>query len=416
MTETTTTLENGLLDINQVRKDFPVLDQQINGQPLVYFDNAATTQKPRVVIDALSEYYLHTNANIHRGIHTLAERATAAFEATRDTVKTFLNAKHREEIIFTRGTTESINLVASTYGRQHIKAGDEIIVSAMEHHSNIVPWQMLAAEKGAILRIIPINDRGEIILEEYQKLLSPKTKIVAVVHVSNSLGTINPIEQIIDLAHQQGAVVLIDGAQSSSHLDIDVQQQKADFFTFSGHKLYGPTGIGVLYGKKELLEAMPPYQGGGEMIGEVTYEGFTVNELPYKFEAGTPNIADAIALRHAIEYVQKIGKSVIRQHENNLLAHATEAIQQLDGIRLIGTAANKVSILSFVLEGVHHQDLGILLDQKGIAIRTGHHCTQPLMGRLGISGTSRASFALYNTLEEVELFINGMKKAVKMLR
>jgi cysteine desulfurase/selenocysteine lyase len=416
MTETTTTLENGLLDINQVRKDFPVLDQQINGQPLVYFDNAATTQKPRVVIDALSEYYLHTNANIHRGIHTLAERATAAFEATRDTVKTFLNAKHREEIIFTRGTTESINLVASTYGRQHIKAGDEIIVSAMEHHSNIVPWQMLAAEKGAILRIIPINDRGEIILEEYQKLLSPKTKIVAVVHVSNSLGTINPIEQIIDLAHQQGAVVLIDGAQSSSHLDIDVQQQKADFFTFSGHKLYGPTGIGVLYGKKELLEAMPPYQGGGEMIGEVTYEGFTVNELPYKFEAGTPNIADAIALRHAIEYVQKIGKSVIRQHENNLLAHATEAIHQLDGIRLIGTAANKVSILSFVLEGVHHQDLGILLDQKGIAIRTGHHCTQPLMGRLGISGTSRASFALYNTLEEVELFINGMKKAVKMLR
>lgn len=403
-------------DPGQIRKDFPILDQQINGKPLVYFDNAATTQKPLVVINALSDYYTGINANIHRGIHTLAERATAAFEATRDAVKNFINAAHREEVIFTRGTTESINLVAATYGRFFLKSDDEILISSMEHHSNIVPWHMLAAEKGVVVKIIPINDQGEIILEEYEKLLSPKTKLVAVVHVSNALGTINPVKELIALAHKQGAKVLIDGAQSSSHLDIDVQELGADFFAFSGHKIYGPTGIGILYGKKDLLESMPAYQGGGEMIGEVTYEGFTVNELPYKFEAGTPNIADAVALKYALEYIQQIGKPAIRKHENELLSYATEKISQLDGVKLIGTAKEKVSILSFVLEGVHHQDLGILLDQHGIAIRTGHHCTQPLMNRFCIPGTSRASFALYNTIEEVDLFINGMKRAVKMLR
>ncbi len=416
MIEQETILKNKKFDVHQIRKDFPILNQQINGKPLVYFDNAATTQKPVSVIQAVSDYYTELNANIHRGIHTLAERATAAFELTRETVKTFINAKHREEIIFTRGTTESINLVAATYGRQNIKSGDEILISAMEHHSNIVPWHMLAAEKGAVVKIIPINDQGEIILEEYKKLLSPKTRLVGVVHVSNALGTINPVQEIIALAHQHGAKVLIDGAQSSSHLDIDVQELDADFFALSGHKLYGPTGIGILYGKKELLEAMPPYQGGGEMIGEVTYTGFTVNELPYKFEAGTPNIADAIALKYALDYIQQLGKNNIRKHENELLSYATEKIGQLDGIKLIGTAKEKVSILSFVMEGVHHQDLGILLDQKGIAIRTGHHCTQPLMNRFSISGTSRASFALYNTMEEVDIFVDSMNKAVKMLR
>jgi cysteine desulfurase/selenocysteine lyase len=403
------------LDINQIRKDFPILNQLVNGKPLIYFDNAATTQKPLAVINALSGYYKEINANIHRGIHTLAERATQAFEATRDSLKIFINAKYREEIIFTRGTTESINLVAATYGRQNIKVGDEILISSMEHHSNIVPWQMLAAEKGAVVKIIPINSQGELILEEFEKLLSPKTKLVAVVHVSNALGTINPVKKIIELAHKQGAKVLIDGAQSSSHLDIDVQELDADFFALSGHKMYGPTGIGILYGKKELLEAMPPYQGGGEMIGEVTFAGFTVNELPYKFEAGTPNIADAVALKYAIEYIQNIGKATIRQHENELLSYATKSMEKLEGIKLIGTAKEKVSILSFVIEGIHHQDLGILLDQNGIAVRTGHHCTQPLMNCFGISGTSRASFALYNTKEEIDIFADGMKKALKML-
>jgi len=416
MIEPETIHKNFVFDVHQIRKDFPILDQQVNGKPLVYFDNAATTQKPLVVINAISDYYTKINANIHRGIHTLAERATAAFEATRDTVKDFIHAAHREEVIFTRGTTESINLVASTYGRANILQGDEILISSMEHHSNIVPWHMLAREKGAVVKIIPINEHGEIILEEFEKLLSPKTKIVSIVHVSNALGTINPVKQLIQLAHRQGAKVLIDGAQSSSHLDIDVQDLDADFFAFSGHKVYGPTGIGILYGKKELLEAMPPYQGGGEMIGEVTFDHFTVNELPYKFEAGTPNIADAVALKYALDYILKIGKATIRKHENELLSYATGKLSQLEGIRLIGTAKEKVSILSFVLEGVHHQDLGILLDQKGIAIRTGHHCTQPLMSCFGISGTSRASFALYNTKEEVDIFIDGMNKAVKMLR
>jgi len=416
MIESNTILNKTTFDIAKIRKDFPILHQEINGKPLVYFDNAATTQKPTVVINAITKYYSENNANIHRGIHTLAERATSDFEATRNSVKNFINASSRQEIIFTKGTTESINLVAATFGRQNIKKGDEILISSMEHHSNIVPWHILAKESGAIVKIIPINDNGELILEEYEKLLSPKTKLVSVVHVSNALGTINPIKKITDLAHQHGAKVLVDGAQSSSHIDIDVQALDIDFFALSGHKVYGPTGVGILYGKKSLLESMPPYQGGGEMIGEVTFEGFTVNELPYKFEAGTPNIADVIALKCALDYIQTIGKAVIREHENELLSYATNSIKNIEGIRLIGTAKEKVSILSFVTEGIHHQDLGILLDQRGIAIRTGHHCTQPLMNRFNITGTSRASFSIYNTKEEVDLFIEGVNKAVKMLR
>jgi cysteine desulfurase/selenocysteine lyase len=405
-----------MFNVSTIRNDFPILQTKVHGKPFVYLDNAATTQKPQVVLEALNEYYTSFNANIHRGIHTLAEKATAEFEQTRNEVRIFINAAHREEIIFTRGTTEGINLVASTWGRQHVKQADEILISAMEHHSNIVPWFMLANEKQATVKIIPITDNGEIILDEYEKLLSPKTKIVSVVHASNALGTVNPIKKITDLAHNCGATVVVDAAQSAAHLDIDVQDMGIDFLAFSGHKLYGPTGIGILYGKKQWIEAMPPYQGGGEMIGEVTYEGFTTNELPYKFEAGTPNIADTIALKHAIRYITTIGKANIRAHENEILKYATNKIEEIPGIKIIGTAKDKVSILSFVLEGIHHQDIGILLDTEGIAIRTGHHCTQPLMGRCGVPGTCRASFALYNTKEEVDRFIEAVKKAVIMLK
>ena len=403
------------LDINKIRHDFPILEQSINGKKLVYFDNAATTQKPSVVIEALKNYYEGYNANIHRGIHHLAEKATAAFEATRKTVKSFLNANSIEEIIFTYGTTDSINLVAGTFGRKFINAGDEIIISTLEHHSNIVPWQMLCEEKGCILKIIPINDEGEIILEEYDKLLSPKTKFVSVVHVSNALGTINPIKTIIDKAHAVGAKVLIDGAQASSHLDIDVQALDADFYALSAHKLFGPTGMGVLYGKKELLEAMPPYRGGGEMIKEVTFEKTTYADLPYKFEAGTPNIADVIAFKFALDYIQNIGKTNIAAYENELLAYATEKLEAIEGLTVIGKAKEKVSVISFVLEGIHPQDIGIILDQQGIAVRTGHHCTQPLMQRLGISGTARASFSVYNTFEEIDALVAGILKVKKLL-
>jgi cysteine desulfurase/selenocysteine lyase len=402
--------------IEEIRKQFPILHQQVNNKPLVYFDNAATTQKPLSVINAIQEYYTLHNANIHRGIHTLAERATAKFEETRNAVQSFIGAEFREEIIFTKGTTESINLVAQTWGRANLVEGDEILISAMEHHSNIVPWQMLALEKKAKVKIIPMNDEGELLLEEYKKLLSPKTKLVACVHVSNALGTINPIEEMIVLAHQVGAKVLIDGAQSSSHIDIHVKAWDVDFFVLSAHKLYGPTGVGVLYGKKDLLLNMPPYQGGGEMIGEVTYEGFTVNELPYKFEAGTPNIADVVAFKYAIDFIQSIGKKNIQAYENELLDYATSKIKQLEGIRLIGTAKKKVSILSFVFHDAHHHDIGIMLDQNGVAIRTGHHCTQPLMARCGITGTNRASFAVYNTKEEVDLFLQALEKTLKLIR
>jgi cysteine desulfurase / selenocysteine lyase len=403
------------LDINKIRQDFPILEQSINGKKLVYFDNAATTQKPVQVIDALNDYYRGYNANIHRGIHHLAEKATAAFEATRKAVKTFLHANSTEEIIFTYGTTDSINLVAGTFGRKFINAGDEIIISTLEHHSNIVPWQMLCEEKGCVLKVIPINNEGEILMDEFEKLLSAKTKLVSVVHVSNALGTINPIKTIIEKAHAFGAKVLIDGAQASSHMDIDVQDLDADFYALSAHKLFGPTGMGVLYGKKELLEAMPPYRGGGEMIKEVTFEKTTYADLPYKFEAGTPNIADVVAFKFALDYIQSIGKTNIAAYENELLAYATEKLEAIEGLTVIGKAKEKVSVISFVLEGIHPQDIGIILDQQGIAVRTGHHCTQPLMQRLGIPGTARASFSVYNTFEEIDALIAGILKVKKLL-
>lgn len=410
----TATITKGL-DVYEVRKQFPVLNREVKGHPLVYFDNAATSQKPQVVIDALVNYYTGYNANIHRGIHTLAEEATAAFESTREAVQQFINASSREEIIFTRGTTEGINLVASTWGRQHIQENDEIIISGMEHHSNIVPWQILCEEKKAILKVIPVDEKGELELDAYKKLLSPRTKIVSIVHVSNSLGTVNPVSEIIRLAHQAGAVVLVDGAQSTVHLDIDVQELDCDFFAFSSHKLYGPTGIGVLYGKRSLLESMPVFQGGGEMIKEVSFEKTSYNELPYKYEAGTPNIADTVALKAAIDFTEQIGREKIRAHENELLRYATEKLKEIPGLRIIGEAKEKISVVSFVIDGIHPQDIGILLDNKGIAVRTGHHCTQPLMKRFNIPGTVRASFAMYNTTEEIDSMIISLKKAIKIL-
>lgn len=402
-------------DIETIRKDFPILHQEINGKPLVYFDNAATTQKPQTVIDALSGYYSGYNANIHRGIHHLAEKATAAFEATRTTVKDFINAATTEEVIFTYGTTDGINLIAQSYGRKFLKEGDEIIISTLEHHSNIVPWQLLCEEKGCILKVIPINDAGELLLDEFEKMLSERVKIVSVVHVSNALGTINPLAEIIEKAHKVGAKVIADGAQAIAHLPIDVQALDVDFYVFSAHKLYGPTGMGVLYGKKDLLNDMPPYRGGGEMIKEVSFEKTTYNELPYKFEAGTPNIADVIALKFAIDYVLSIGKTTMAAYENELLVYGTAALSEIEGLTIIGQAKHKIGVISFILEGIHPQDIGIILDQQGIAVRTGHHCTQPLMSRLGLLGTSRASFSVYNTKEEIDRLVKGIEKVKKYL-
>lgn len=403
------------LDLQAIRSQFPILSRTINGKPLVYLDNAATSQKPQCVIDALSDYYGRYNANIHRGIHTLAEEATLAYEATRFAAQEFIGAASAEEIIFSRGTTEGINLVAYTWGRQHISAGDEILISGMEHHSNIVPWQILCQEKNAVLKVIPITDEGELSIEVYKSLLSEKTKLVSIVQVSNALGTVNPVKEMIDAAHAVGAKVLVDGAQSAVHLDIDVQDLDCDFFAFSGHKVYAPTGIGVLYGKKELLESMPVFHGGGEMIKEVSFEETTYNDLPYKYEAGTPNIADTIALKTALDFIQNIGKATIRKHENELLAYATTQLENIPGLGIIGKAKEKVSLVSFVVKGIHPQDIGILLDNLGIAVRTGHHCTQPLMKRFGIPGTVRASFAMYNTKEEIDILIAGMHKSIKML-
>ncbi|PTS94057.1 cysteine desulfurase CsdA [Pedobacter sp. HMWF019] len=404
-----------VLDVTSIRNQFPILNRRVKEKPLVYLDNAATSQKPQSVIDAISDYYTNYNANIHRGIHTLAEEATMAYEATRFAVQEFIGAAFPEEIIFTRGTTEGINLVAYTWGRQHIIPGDEILISAMEHHSNIVPWQILCEEKDAVLKVIPVNDNGELSMEAYMELLNERTKLVSIVQVSNALGTVNPVKEMISAAHKAGARVLVDGAQSAVHLDIDVQDLDCDFFAFSAHKVYGPTGIGVLYGKKELLESMPVFQGGGEMIKEVTFEKTTYNDLPYKYEAGTPNIADTIAFKTALDFVKKIGKASIREHENNLLDYATAQLQQIPGLRIIGEAREKVSLVSFVIKGIHPQDIGIILDNMGIAVRTGHHCTQPLMKRFEIPGTVRASFALYNTREEIDILINGLQKAIKML-
>jgi len=414
MSTTTAQLLNDT-ELQAIRAQFPILARSVKGKPLVYLDNAATSQKPQSVIDALVHYYSYYNANIHRGIHTLAEEATLAFEQTRDAVAAFINAPAREQVLFTRGTTESINLVAATWGRQNIQAGDELIISTLEHHSNIVPWQILCQEKGATLKVIPLNEAGELDMEAYKALLSSRTKLVSVAHVSNALGTINPVKEIVRLAHEAGAVTLVDGAQSTVHLDIDVQDIDCDFFAFSAHKLYGPTGVGVLYGRKDILEAMPVFQGGGEMIREVSFEGTTYNDLPYKYEAGTPNIADVIALKAALDFISHTGKDKIRAHEEALLEYATEQLLQIDGLRIIGTAREKASVVSFVIDKVHPQDLGILLDNQGIAVRTGHHCTQPLMACFKIPGTVRASFAVYNSKEEVDALIAGLNKALKML-
>jgi len=403
------------LDIAAIRQEFPILKREVKGRPLIYLDNAATSQKPRQVIEALVHYYSNQNANIHRGIHSLAEEATAAYELSRDTVQSFIGARSREEIIFTKGTTESINLVAYAWGRKNITAGDEIIISTMEHHSNIVPWQLLCEEKNASLKIIPVSDAGELLMDEYEKMLGPKTRLVSIVHVSNALGTVNPVRKITALAHAAGALVMVDGAQSAVHLDIDVQDMDCDFFAFSAHKLYGPTGVGVLYGRKEILESMPPFQGGGEMIREVHFEKTTFNDLPYKFEAGTPNIGDVIAFRSAIEFIRSTGKEKIRRHEQNLLEYAQQELSKIPGLTIIGQAKEKVSVVSFILAGTHPQDIGILLDNRGIAVRTGHHCVQPLMDRFCIPGTARASFAVYNTLHEIDELVKGLQRAVKIL-
>ncbi|MBN3518648.1 cysteine desulfurase [Algoriphagus lutimaris] len=400
--------------IDKIRQMFPILHQEVHGKPLIYFDNAATTQKPQTVIDSLSGYYLHDNANIHRGAHALADRSTRYFEDSREAVQHFINARESAEIIFTKGTTESINLVAYTFGRKFINEGDEIIISTLEHHSNIVPWQILCEEKGAILKVIPINDAGEILFEEFEKLLSPKTKLVSVVHASNALGTINPVERVIEAAHKAGAKVLLDGAQSTSHLEIDVQKLNCDFLALSAHKLYGPTGLGVLYGKRELLESMPPFQGGGEMIKEVSFEKTTFNDIPFKFEAGTPNIGDVIAFKYALDFIREIGKSKIKEHEDSLLAYANELLLPIKGFIPVGTASNKVSVLSFNINGMHPFDVGVMLDARGIAVRTGHHCTQPLMKRLGLEGTVRASFAVYNSKSEIEQLAEGVARIARI--
>jgi cysteine desulfurase / selenocysteine lyase len=402
-------------DIAKIIKQFPVLNQQVNGHNLVYLDNAATTQKPQRVIDALVHYYTHNNANIHRGIHTLAERATKAFEATREAARAFINSASTEEIIFTKGVTDGINLVAYSFGKTFLKPGDEIIISGLEHHSNIVPWQIACEDRGATLCVIPVTDKGELDIATFDKLINSKTKLVAVNHASNSLGSINPIKHIINKAHSVGASVLIDGAQAAAHLEIDVQDLDCDFYCISGHKMYGPTGAGFLYGKKSLLEVMHPYQAGGEMISDVRFEKTTYNNLPYKFEAGTPNIADVVALKAAIEFINETGKSAMARYEQELLEYATAKIGALKGVRLVGTAAEKVSVVSFVLDGIHHFDVGQMLDSYGIAVRTGHHCTQPLMDRFGIEGTVRASFAVYNTKEEIDLLVKGLERILKLM-
>jgi cysteine desulfurase/selenocysteine lyase len=397
-------------NFDHIIDDFPVLNQEVNGHRLIYFDNAATTQKPKSVLNSLQDYYQGFNSNIHRGAHNLADRATSAFEDTRKSVKEFINANEEEEIVFTYGTTDGINLIASTFGRSNLNAGDEIIISTMEHHSNIVPWQMLCEEKGAKLKVIPIDENGDLILEEFDNLLSERTKIVSIVHVSNSLGTINDISYIINKAHQFGATVVVDGAQASAHINIDVRKLGCDFYVFSGHKVFGPTGVGILYGKRSLLENMPPYRGGGEMIKDVTFEKTTYNDIPYKFEAGTPNIADVIALKKALEFVKSFDAEQLQSHEQLLLDHLTASLKGIEGIRIIGEANRKIGVVSFVHDNLHPFDIGMMLDAKGIAVRTGHHCTQPLMDFLKIEGTVRASLSIYNTMEEIDIFSETLSK------
>jgi cysteine desulfurase/selenocysteine lyase len=409
MSTVTTEIAAGF-DVERIREDFPVLKQTIHGKPLVYLDNAATAQKPYAVIEAIRKFHEVDCANIHRGVHELSQRSTAAYEGTRAKMKRFLNARSKSELIFVRGTTEGINLVASSWGHKNVREGDEIIISAMEHHSNIVPWQMVCEATGAKLRVIPINDRGELILEEYARLLNPRTKMVAVTHVSNALGTINPVAEIIAMAHRAGALALIDGAQAAPHLKVDVQALDADFYALSGHKMVGPTGIGILYGKSKLLNAMPPYQGGGDMIKTVTFEKTTYADLPYKFEAGTPNIAGGIGLGAAVDYLSHIGLDRIAAYEHELLVYGTQALEQIPGLRMIGTAREKAAVLSFVIEGIHPHDIGTVLDRMGIAVRTGHHCAQPVMDRFGVPATTRASLAFYNTVQEIDALAAGLRK------
>jgi len=403
-------------DAQKIREDFPIFRQLVNGKPLVYLDNAATTQKPQPVLDALTRFYTKECANIHRGVHFLSERATASYETSREKVRHFINAASVQEIVFLRGTTEAINLVAQTYGKTHVGAGDEVLISAMEHHSNIVPWQMLCDEKDARLRIVPITLTGEFVFEQYKKLLGPRTRLVAVTSVSNSLGTINPIREIVRLAHEHNVPVLVDGAQAIQHMPVDVQALDCDFFAFSGHKMYGPTGIGVLYGKERLLEAMPPYQGGGDMIISVTFEKTLYNRLPYKFEAGTPNVAGGIGLGVAIDYLESIGMGRITMNEQDLIAYGTRLLEAIEDLRIIGTAKNKASVLSFVLDGIHPHDIGTILDKEGIAIRTGHHCAQPVMEFFKIPATARASLGLYNTREDIEALLAGIRKVKEVFR
>ncbi len=398
------------LDVARIREDFPILSREVYDRPLVYLDNAATTQKPQAVIDAISHYYAFGNSNIHRGVHLLSQTATDAYEQARETVQRFLGAEHSSEIIFVRGATEAINLVAQSFGRQQVGAGDEVLITAMEHHANIVPWQMLCEEKGATLRVAPINDEGELELEAFEALLNPRTRIAAITHVSNALGTINPVERIIAMAHAKGVPVLVDGAQAVPHLKVDVRALNADFYVFSGHKVYGPTGVGVLYGRRDLLNAMPPYQAGGDMIRSVTFEKTLYNQLPYKFEAGTPHISGAIGLKAAIDYVETVGLAAIAQHEHALLEYGTRVLGSVPRLRLVGTAAHKASVLSFVMEDIHPHDIGTVLDREGIAIRTGHHCAQPLMNRFQIVATARASLAMYNTREELDALGAGLQR------
>jgi cysteine desulfurase/selenocysteine lyase len=402
------------LDVARIRKDFPILHQQVHGKPLVYLDNAASSQKPQAVIDAVAHFDSHDYANIHRGVHDLSQRATVAYEEARVKAQRFVNAAHDKEIIFVRGTTEAINLVAHSYGRTVLNLGDEILISAMEHHSNIVPWQMVCRERGAVLRVIPMNDDGELLLDEYERLIGPRTKLVGVVHVSNALGTINPVREMIEIAHRRNVPVLLDGAQAAPHVPIDVQDLDCDFYAFSGHKVYGPSGVGILYGKAKLLESLPPYQGGGEMISAVTFEKSFYKGLPGKFEAGTPNITGAIGFGAALDYLNGVGLPAVGAHEQALLRYATEQIKRIPNVRIIGTAKEKASVLSFVIEGIHPHDIGTILDRQGIAVRAGHHCAQPVMQRFRVPATTRASFAFYNTKAEVDALISGVEKTIEV--
>ncbi len=405
---------NEMYDVSKIREDFPILQREVYGKPLIYLDNGATTQKPRQVVEAITDEYYSVNANVHRGVHFLSQQATELHEASRETVRRFLNARSANEIVFTRGTTESVNLFVSSFGEEFMQEGDEVILSVMEHHSNIVPWQLLAARKGIALKVIPMNERGELLFDEYEKLFSDRTKVVSVTHVSNVLGTVNPVRRMIAVAHARGVPVLVDGAQSVPHLSVDVQDLDVDFFAFSGHKIYGPTGVGVLYGKEEWLDRLPPYQGGGEMIQSVTFEKTVFNELPYKFEAGTPDYIGTVSLAKAIDYVSAIGMDKVAAYEHELTEYAMRRLKAIEGMRIFGDAEQKSSVISFLVGDIHHFDMGTLLDRLGIAVRTGHHCAQPLMRRLGIEGTVRASFALYNTKEEIDALVAGIERVRKM--